>query len=450
MSPFLGYTQVSNPGGSGGSSGAVAQGSTTSGQSGPLVQCAATTSAPTYTTGQTDPISCDTSGSVRVNVVSGSTGNAAAGNTGSSVPTQAGYNGVNVGGTLRGSTAVNPSGSVYATQTDITSVGGTTVIAATTGGTLPVTGAVVETAAPAPVAGTYRMLSMDTSGAIRVNATTSALPSGAATSANQSTEITDLNTLTTSGGGGYVRQDSTATIAKESGGNLASIKTDVDTLAASSAGGYVRQDSTGTIAKETGGNLTTIAGAVTSSKFQDNTAQIGGVAPSVQTLGAATLSLAGSGAVFNVINYDGQGNPILNSNTLQIKNGVGLAISIYCGTATEIQGLTSFNGAGSSNLTWMTPTGSTFTASAGNRIEIHSYQTGNTGATNLMLNVTMDNPSPTLIGYMLAPTSTTPFGGSNVTLPTPMFTIAQNKAVSVQPISGTSQTYVTAQGCLVP
>lgn len=450
MSPFLGYTQVSNPGGSGGSSGAVAQGSTTSGQSGPLVQCAATTSAPTYTTGQTDPISCDTSGSVRVNVVSGSTGNAAAGNTGSSVPTQAGYNGVNVGGTLRGSTAVNPSGSVYATQTDITSVGGTTVIAATTGGTLPVTGAVVETAAPAPVAGTYRMLSMDTSGAIRVNATTSALPSGAATSANQSTEITDLNTLTTSGGGGYVRQDSTATIAKESGGNLASIKTDVDTLAASSAGGYVRQDSTGTIAKETGGNLTTIAGAVTSSKFQDNIAQIGGVAPSVQTLGAATLSLAGSGATFNVINYDGQGNPILNSNTLQIKNGVGLAISIYCGTSSEIQGNAVVTGTTTANLTFTMADASTFTAKASNRIEIHSYQIINTGATNALITFTMDNPAPTILGYGVAPTSTTPFGGSNVTLPTPMFTVAQNKALSIGAGASSSSIYVTAQGCIIP
>jgi hypothetical protein len=44
------------------------QASTTSGQSGPLVQCAVTTAAPTYTTAQTDPFSCDTSGNVRVNV----------------------------------------------------------------------------------------------------------------------------------------------------------------------------------------------------------------------------------------------------------------------------------------------------------------------------------------------------------------------------------------------
>lgn len=69
---------------------------------------------------------------------------------------------------------------------------------------------------------------------------------------------TNTDGLAASGGGGYVRQDSTATIAKESGGNLASIKTNTDTFAASGGGGYVRQDSTGTIAKEVGGNLEAI------------------------------------------------------------------------------------------------------------------------------------------------------------------------------------------------
>lgn len=109
------------------------QGSTTSGQSGPLIQGAVTTSSPSYTTAQTSPLSLDTSGSLRVAVVSGSTGNAAAGNTGSSVPAQADYSGLNVGGTLRGATAVNPSGTVYAQQFDIASVAGSTVATAASG-----------------------------------------------------------------------------------------------------------------------------------------------------------------------------------------------------------------------------------------------------------------------------------------------------------------------------
>jgi hypothetical protein len=42
------------------------QGSTTSGQNGVLIQGAVTTTAPTYTTGQTDPISLTTAGAIRV------------------------------------------------------------------------------------------------------------------------------------------------------------------------------------------------------------------------------------------------------------------------------------------------------------------------------------------------------------------------------------------------
>lgn len=49
----------------GASSGAVAQGSTTSGQTGGLTQGAVTTAAPTYTTAQTDPLSLTTAGALR-------------------------------------------------------------------------------------------------------------------------------------------------------------------------------------------------------------------------------------------------------------------------------------------------------------------------------------------------------------------------------------------------
>jgi len=52
-------------GGSGGGD-AVAQNSTTSGESGTLVQGAVTTSAPSYTTAKTNPLSLDTSGNLRV------------------------------------------------------------------------------------------------------------------------------------------------------------------------------------------------------------------------------------------------------------------------------------------------------------------------------------------------------------------------------------------------
>lgn len=65
----------------GASSGAVAQGSTTSGQSGGLVQGAVTTAAPTYTTAQTSPVSLDTTGGLRV-----TTGDLGSGTGGSKTP----------------------------------------------------------------------------------------------------------------------------------------------------------------------------------------------------------------------------------------------------------------------------------------------------------------------------------------------------------------------------
>lgn len=49
----------------------VAQGSTTSGEKGVLVQGAVTTASPAYTTAQTSPLSLDASGSLRVAIISG-------------------------------------------------------------------------------------------------------------------------------------------------------------------------------------------------------------------------------------------------------------------------------------------------------------------------------------------------------------------------------------------
>jgi hypothetical protein len=83
---------------------------------------------------------------------------------------------------------------------------------------------------------------------------------------NLATVATNTGTISTNtapflvnNAGGYIRQDSTATIAKETGGNLASIKFSTDPFVVAGAGGYIRQDSTATIAKETGGNLASIA-----------------------------------------------------------------------------------------------------------------------------------------------------------------------------------------------
>src|SRR5579884_519892 len=77
--------------------------------------------------GQRGDLQLDANGYLKVNVVAGSSGNAAASATGSAVPSSADYQGLNVSGTLRGATGVNPSGSVYAQQVDLASAAGTTL-----------------------------------------------------------------------------------------------------------------------------------------------------------------------------------------------------------------------------------------------------------------------------------------------------------------------------------
>jgi len=68
--------------------------------------------------------------------VSGGGSNAAAGATGSTVPSSAGYNGLNVGGTLRGQTGTNTSGSTYAGDTNVVQSALPTNAAVETGGNL--------------------------------------------------------------------------------------------------------------------------------------------------------------------------------------------------------------------------------------------------------------------------------------------------------------------------
>lgn len=63
--------------------------------------------------------------------------NPAVGATGSAVPAQASYDGINVAGNLRGNTGVNPTGSVFAAQCDLTSLNGVSLGSPTNFGTTP-------------------------------------------------------------------------------------------------------------------------------------------------------------------------------------------------------------------------------------------------------------------------------------------------------------------------
>lgn len=70
----------------------------------------------------------NSSGDATTGAGGGGGGASAVGATGAAVPGNADYQGINVGGTLRGGTGVNPSGSVYAQQIDIASVAGVTAV----------------------------------------------------------------------------------------------------------------------------------------------------------------------------------------------------------------------------------------------------------------------------------------------------------------------------------
>lgn len=119
----------------------------------------------------------------------GSGSNACASATGSSVPASGCYGAVNVGGTLRGQTGVNPSGSVYVPQTDTSSINGVTVL---TGAGATGTGAQRVTASQdtSTVAGAAPL----TTGVYVTGPSAAAL----ATSANQTNANTSLSAIAAS------------------------------------------------------------------------------------------------------------------------------------------------------------------------------------------------------------------------------------------------------------
>lgn len=82
-------------------------------------------SLPTLNDGQGAALAVDINGKLLVSG-GGSSGNAAASATGAAVPASADYQGLNVSGTLRGQTGVNPSGSIFAGQVDVASINGVT------------------------------------------------------------------------------------------------------------------------------------------------------------------------------------------------------------------------------------------------------------------------------------------------------------------------------------
>lgn len=137
--------------------GNVASGATDSGN--PVKVGGIYNSSPiTLTTGQRGDAQLDANGYVKVNVAAGSAANAAASATGSAVPASAGYTGINVGGTLRGATAL-AVGAQFAQTIAIVDASGNQITAfGGSGGTSISDEGVftIGTTSITPVGGTYK------------------------------------------------------------------------------------------------------------------------------------------------------------------------------------------------------------------------------------------------------------------------------------------------------
>jgi len=136
-----------------------AQGSTTSGETGPLVQGAVTTAAPTYTTAQTSPLSLTTAGALR---------------TDASASTQP------VSGTVTANIGTAGTLALDATVAKLNSAQGST----TSGETGPLIQGAVTTAAPTYTTAQTSPLSLTTAGALRTDASGSTQPVSGTVTAN--------------------------------------------------------------------------------------------------------------------------------------------------------------------------------------------------------------------------------------------------------------------------
>lgn len=179
----------------------VSQGSSTSGQSGTLIQGAVTTSAPTYTTGNTDPLSLDTSGGLRVNgsgytqPVSGTiTANAGTGTFTVGQSTASNLNATVVG---TGTFAVQNTQQGTASQ-NIAQINGSTVSTAATGvqkvGITGSTGTALDSAAGTSNGQAVTIQGNSSGVAVPISAASLPLPTGAATATNQTSQITQETT----------------------------------------------------------------------------------------------------------------------------------------------------------------------------------------------------------------------------------------------------------------
>lgn len=144
--------------------------------------------------------------------------------------------------------------------------------------------------------------------------------------------------------------------------------------------------------------------------------------------------------------------------TVQFADSANPFQTMYCPTnAFRIEGTTSVTGTTSSNIVWLRNNGTTttFTSPPGSglRFYIYSAQLVNSGATNVTVNLSADGAAgvpPTTLATWVAPTNTTPFGGSNMQFPSGMFTPTTGRALSIVASGSSTTVYANIQGCLGP
>jgi hypothetical protein len=297
----------------------AAQGSTTSGQTGSLMQGAVTAASPSYTTAQTSPLSLDTAGNLRVNVVAG--GGGASGNVAQGSATSG-----QTGGLMQGA---------------------------------------VTAVAPAYVTAQTSPISLTPAGAVRTDASATTqpisaaslpLPAGAATAAGVAAINTTLGTPMQATGGTVTANAgtnlNTSALALETGGNLAQIKTNtaITPAGTTASSGQGIQGMTGGIPVPVAGTFfqTTQPVSAASLPLPSGAATAAGVAAINTTLGTPMQATGGTVGIAAGTNAIGS---IIGRTTMATATPAVTSNGAYA-AGNEIGGLMSFaiGGAGSGTL----------------------------------------------------------------------------------------------------
>ncbi|MGH6839475.1 MAG: hypothetical protein ACREDT_11875, partial [Methylocella sp.] len=332
--------------------------STTSGQTGHLMQGAVTAAAPSYTPAQTSPLSLDTAGNLRVNVLAGSaSGNVAQGSA------TAGETGVMIQGAVTTAApsyapaqtsplSLDTAGNLRVNVVAGSASGNVAQGSATAGETGVMIQGAVTTAAPSYTPAQTSPVSLTTAGGLRIDgsgvtqpisAASLPLPAGAATAANQPTSAAQGST--TSGQTGCLMQGAVTAAAP------AYITAQTSPISLTPAGA-VRTDASATTQPISAVSLPLATGAATAA----------GVAAINATLGTPMQATGGTVGIAAGTNAIGA---IIGRTTMATATPAVTSNGAYA-AGNEIGGLLTFaiGGAGSGTLMSMRVTSKSILATA--------------------------------------------------------------------------------------